>query len=76
MKKLYMGSVLLLIATLLFCTHLIIAAIMRGSYGDYLAVFGPFWSSYLGVGWWFTAMYLLIAVGGFSLVMNAFKENQ
>lgn len=75
MKKLLVGISLLLIAALLFSSQLIAAAI----YSERTMQIGNgvtlFWSAFFTIGsWWLISITLLIAVGGYALVMNGMRE--
>ncbi|MEK4425689.1 hypothetical protein [Solibacillus sp. FSL K6-1523] len=75
MKKIVVGVSLLLIATVLFSSQLIAAAI----YSEWTMQIGNgvtlFWSAFFKIGsWWLISITLLIAIGGYALVMNGMKE--
>lgn len=75
MKKIIVGVALLLIATILFSSQLIAAAI----YSERTMLIGNgvtlFWSAFFSIGsWWLISITLLIAVGGYVLVMNGMRE--
>ncbi|MEG0471470.1 MAG: hypothetical protein RR588_03960 [Solibacillus sp.] len=77
MKKLVVGVSLLLIATVLFSSQLIAAAIYSDMAPYSATGVTPFWSAFFAIGsWWLITITVLIAIGGYTLVMNAMKETK
>lgn len=77
MKKLVVGVSLLLMATMLFSSQLIAAAIYseRAPYSD--MGLNSFWSAFFAIGsWWLNSIVMLIAIGGYALIMNAMNETK